>query len=287
VIEARIFEDPSTVARQVLESRLFILLVLAVCVDLLFIATELAVLASDGLAGTSVPGENLLSLRADWGIPEIWRYLKTIVVVVLFTRAYLRHSELVFGSWAFVFLLIVLDDALLIHERLGDLVGSWLSVGSGDIEAGEVGGLLIWSGLGLLALSVLVYGHQRSGDLARQVSRVFGWILGLLLFFAIGFDTLLALLSAVSGFATGAQIVEDGGELLVLSLALIATFATVGLPDLPAWFAAAPDSSPVPDKNIDLDAELVDLTDAELVEVDLVEGSEAISGVESTDEADS
>jgi len=287
VIEARIFEEPRTVARQVLESRLFILLVLAVCVDLLFIATELAVLASDGLAGTSVPGENLLSLRADWGIPEIWRYLKTIVVVVLFTRAYLRHSELVFGSWAFVFLLIVLDDALLIHERLGDLVGSWLSVGSGDIEAGEVGGLFIWSGLGLLALSVLVYGHQRSGDLARQVSRVFGWILGLLLFFAIGFDTLLALLSAVSGFATGAQIVEDGGELLVLSLALIATFATVGLPDLPAWFAAAPDSSPVPDKNIDLDAELVDLTDAELVEVDLVEGSEAISGVESTDEADS
>lgn len=287
MIEARIFEEPRTVARQVLESRLFILLVLAVCVDLLFIATELAVLASDGLAGTSVPGENLLSLRADWGIPEIWRYLKTIVVVVLFTRAYLRHSELVFGSWAFVFLLIVLDDALLIHERLGDLVGSWLSVGSGDIEAGEVGGLFIWSGLGLLALSVLVYGHQRSGDLARQVSRVFGWILGLLLFFAIGFDTLLALLSAVSGFATGAQIVEDGGELLVLSLALIATFATVGLPDLPAWFAAAPDSSPVPDKNIDLDAELVDLTDAELVEVDLVEGSEAISGVESTDEADS
>ena len=81
---------------------------------------------------------------ADRSYAEMFGYVKLASVVVLLFATYGRSKNRVYLIWAAVFAYVLLDDALLIHERLGhaiagpsaaDELGTWANSWSGSWSA--------------------------------------------------------------------------------------------------------------------------------------------------------
>jgi hypothetical protein len=157
-------------------------------------------------------------LSEDGAIPETVGYAVQGITVVLLVALAVRVRRAVFFAWAAVYLVIALDDSLRLHERgshwlvrhLPEQLASHVSQGRGE--------QLTWVLLGLLPLVAVAVTHRRARE-HRGVSRTIAVLFALLVFFAVvvdevhenfGYGTLGWVLAAV----------EDGGELLTLSLTL-------------------------------------------------------------------
>lgn len=153
----------------------------------------------------------------DGSYMEIWGYIKEAVVVVLSVWAFVRTTEMFYAAFALLFSSIFLDDALALHEK----AGAWLSDPALLGEKASLFAALLVNGLPfaivLLALMKLP-GARRAPALA---------LLGgfcLLAFFAVVVDALHEKLLGSGGGQTIAVVLEDGGELICLTL-IIATWA--------------------------------------------------------------
>ncbi|WP_146202097.1 hypothetical protein [Kocuria rosea] len=108
----------------------------------------------------------------DGSLMELFGLLQLGAAAVLLLRLGLRDSaHRVLAAWGGVFLLLIADDLLRIHERVGarlalDRLLPWL----GATTAQELGGLLFWAVSGLALGGGLVHLHRRSGARARAGS---------------------------------------------------------------------------------------------------------------------
>jgi len=204
------------------DSNLLIGLMLLVAVDIGFIA-----IYSLHDIYISLHHDNVARLSSRWHIgtdrsyAEMFGYLKMASIVVLLLATYRLSEKRMYSIWAGIFAYVLLDDALLIHERLGRAVAG----PSGSTWAYDMGQLLVWIlvGIFLLAISigalVLSSGQNRANGIL---------LLGTLL--ALGFFAVLVDLVhvIVQSWFRGADllftVVEEGGEQLVLSLAVALAF---------------------------------------------------------------
>ena len=108
----------------------------------------------------------------DGSLMEFFGLLQLGAAAVLLLRRGLWDSaHRVLAAWGGVFLLLIADDLLRIHERVGsrlalDRLLPWLRA----TTAQELGGLLFWAVSGLPLVSGLVYLHRRSVARARAES---------------------------------------------------------------------------------------------------------------------
>ncbi|WP_243369662.1 hypothetical protein [Microvirga solisilvae] len=158
-------------------------------------------------------------LDEDWGYAEIYNYLLTSACVTLLLRAFLVSGQRVYLGWAIVFAFVVLDDALMIHEWVGDHLASVAPTLPG-LRAEDTGELIGWGAASEVLLLPLVWGPRGSTQDAIGFGTVFAIIFVLLCFCAMGVDMLHVVVGAKSRFASALLgIVEDGGEMLTLALA--------------------------------------------------------------------
>ena len=121
----------------------------------------------------------LFSLQADLGLSETFQYVKEVWIVILLVMVAIGQRKWVYGSWACLFLYLLLDDSLQIHENLG----------------------------------VCLAEHFTLEPLLGLRARDFGEI-AVSAFFGIFVDMLHVALPDVPGLA----VLEDGGEMVVMSL---------------------------------------------------------------------
>jgi hypothetical protein len=123
-------------------------------------------------------------------------------------------------AWAFALVTIALDDLLELHEGFGRVIADSFALSSplgGDPVA--LAELIVWALIGSVVFAVLIVAHTRSGQEPRNRSLRISGIVGLLVFFAIGVD-------GFNSFVVGGRpnavssLIEDGGELVVMSLVL-------------------------------------------------------------------
>jgi hypothetical protein len=195
-----------------------------VAMDLLLIGlyVVLSVMARADWLIQEVPGT--FDISEDHGLPESFNYAKWFVIVTCLAATFRRTRVPLFASLATIFLLLLLDDSLRIHEQVGDRLANL----TGWDQLGE---LIAFTGLGMISLSILVPGlWNLPRDVWPQAVRFIGVLLGLALC-GVVIDLAhasIAWLGLPMGRLSdrGVGLVEDGGEMLLASLATAYGVAT-------------------------------------------------------------
>jgi hypothetical protein len=191
------------------------LLLLDAVFVLLQVGRVLALETSEGYAG--MLANPRFSLEFDRGYSEWFGYAKAIATSGVLMLLYRRRRGPAYLAWSLVFVTIMVDDAFMVHEQVGGRLVTLLDLRPGlGLRSQDFGELLVWGTMALVLLAILSLAHRVSSAGVRSDSRRLFLLLAALVFFGVGMDMAHIL---VSGWLDHAlAILEDGGELVVLSM---------------------------------------------------------------------
>ncbi len=190
------------------------LLVLFLLVDVFIVLLDVSHFITGRL------GDPFFSIDTDRGFGESFQYVKEIcVVLLLLFLAARKPSGFLYASWAIVFGCLWVDDCLMVHERLGRLVSShWGFLPVCHLRARDLGELCVLVPWGALLIGLIAVAHWLSGEAARRFSRGLFLLFVLLIVFGVVGDPLHSILTySFWGDAIGSKV-EDGGEMVMMSL---------------------------------------------------------------------
>jgi hypothetical protein len=175
-----------------------------------------------------------LRITQDGALPEEFNYLKWAVISISLAWLALRDHWLAPLGWALVFAMILADDSLQLHERLGATLSSLPSLpSSAYFFAYDLGEMLAFGAMGLVAFGVATLLFLRSRAAGRALTLRYSAILIVLGCFGVGVD---AVHEVVSHMTQGTSLstvlsqlfgmIEEGGEMVVGSFAVAMTLTT-------------------------------------------------------------
>lgn len=154
-------------------------------------------------------------LERDNGWAERYQYAKALAVAVLLWRRAGRGAA-VLRVWSLMFLFFAADDAFRLHERMG---GAWLG-GKLAMDHGYDYGQVLYAGAVASGFGLALHCFWRR---AEEASRRTSWRLvmavALLGGAGVGVDFIHSVFNPARLEAT-LVLLEDGGELVAMSLAL-------------------------------------------------------------------
>ena len=222
---------------------------------LIFDAVIIGIYIAYGVLDVLVTGEEVphfWRISEDFSASEILNYLKWFFICTGLGYVFMRTHIALYLSYSIVFLLVLMDDALQLHERGGAWLVQMMDIGSAfGLRGQDFGELAVWGALGVVVVAVLIAGCWNVSQDARKYGAYLHLVLGGLVATAIGFDMLNAVdgvfdNTTVRRIITGIlTIAEDGGEMIVGS------FACFGVAALLARYVFSGKSDPlkVPDKH--------------------------------------
>jgi hypothetical protein len=164
---------------------------------------------------------DLFRIDRDASLAEWFNYLQATFCIVLLLGVFRATRQPLYAAWAVVFLVVVVDDSLMIHERAGHYLVSMLGIPTlPGLRPHESGELLVWAIIGSVLLGILWWGFARSGRNARAAGGVLALAFAALVFCAIGIDMFhVAFSQTGTGLYALLAVLEDGGEMLSIGLA--------------------------------------------------------------------
>jgi hypothetical protein len=167
---------------------------------------------------TGILDDVRFSLAKDRGYSEWWQYAKTVGACILLGVLALRLRALVLAAWALALAYIVLDDALLVHERVGLRTKEWF----GDFEVygftpDDLADLVFTGVVGAMIVGLLAVAHWKARGNPRRISTGMFVLVVLFAVASIGMDAVGALYESTRFNPLG-TLLEDGGELIVMSV---------------------------------------------------------------------
>jgi hypothetical protein len=201
------------------------LLLLCVVTDLFLIGLH-GVYISSGL----IDDPNY-SIAAERGFGETFGYVKEGWIVLILAGLAFVRDRWTYGAWAFLFGVLMVDDVYGVRERIGIGIGQVLGLSpTFGLRPQDFGEVFVAALLGL-ALVPIVIAFRRSRGPVRAFSRSMLVLLAALVVFVVAVDVVHALMPPYSRSEAVFGTIEDGGEMLVLSLMLRVALAT--------WFQSA------------------------------------------------
>jgi len=189
------------------------LLICLLVVDMLFILAHV-ITESMGYSET-----RSFNLGYDGGFPELFQYLKFLIIVVSLAFLTFGHKKHSYIPWFILFFMLGIDDALGIHERFGwqfaNRLGLDPAFGLRAIDLGELTYFLI---VGMLFLSVLAVFYLRGSTHFKRTCWDILLLFGPLVFFGVGIDMLHSYFESQPIAESILLVLEDGGEMIALSL---------------------------------------------------------------------
>lgn len=191
-----------------------VFLVMLLCTDLMFIALHLV------HTHTAYIPSGIYSIEQDKGHAEVFQYTKLFWIAILLTIALFKKTSLTNFSWLLVFAYVLFDDALSIHEKAGLAISNLLVfTGEFGLRPQDWGELLVTGIIGLLLLVPVAIGYARGDAHEKTYSRTLVVLLGMLALFGVGIDMLHSMTNVDQW-----SLVEDGGEMIVVSVVLYYIF---------------------------------------------------------------
>lgn len=173
-----------------------------------------------------------MDLAHDHSISERFGYFKWGLIVVLLGWCFAKTREWLKAALAVGFLLLLADDALRLHERIGRFFANRFDLSLVPfLRDQDVGEYLSFAIIGLVMAVLLAVGMYQASAADRQIGRQY--ILLLLALILVGgfLDLVLVTLRltlaatiATSLLLMVVEAAEDGGEMVVSSLTLGFTF---------------------------------------------------------------
>jgi hypothetical protein len=166
-----------------------------------------------------VPWEFHLGRQASY--PEQFQYLKWLASTLLCAFAFAR----LYLAWAALFLYLLLDDSLEIHEALGPVIAELLERGPAyGLRGKDFGEILVSLGAASLVLGSIALCYWRSRDrTARALTLALQPWLAVLALCGIGVDVakrIMRVFYDTEWSAMIAGVVEDGGEMIAVAYAV-------------------------------------------------------------------
>lgn len=195
-----------------------IFLLLLLLTDALFIGLYLLWRGGQAVSILDVLPDGAYDLEEDGSPSEIFGYVKEYWIALMFVLIAFLRSERSYLAWAAILTFILLDDVVMVHERLGTQIAELLpSAGVFGLHAQDAGELVAAGLVGGVLLLVLVVADTWSSAEFRAVSRQVAVLLVLLFVIAVLLDALHSLIGNLYT-STIVAALEDGGELVVMSL---------------------------------------------------------------------
>lgn len=166
---------------------------------------------------------DLFNLGQDDSIAEIGNFVKWGVMVALLAFAAWRLREPVYAALSLGFLVLLADDSLQIHERVGGMLHPHVMAltGTGWNVATALAEQVYWAAVGSVLAILTVLAAMRSSPQARRILwPVTGLIFGLGVC-GIVFDFFHHISGSQTLMAGLMTILEDGGEMLFISGLLV------------------------------------------------------------------
>lgn len=189
---------------------------------LLLTAGAVLILLHVSLKVVGEPANMMFDLAFDRGYGEFFQYVQTIWAGAMLVLLAARRRAPVFAAWAAVCGFLLLDDWLQLHEWFGPVFASIIGQGQSAVIVGE----LIWLGtVGALLFAGVAPLHLRAREEALRVSAVLVVLFGLLVLFGVVVDAVHHAFLEHPVLAGPLALLEDGGELIVMSLIVSFLFA--------------------------------------------------------------
>lgn len=183
--------------------------------DAAFILTHIALRLTGAL--DTYP---MFALYLDGGYPEYYQYAKEAWICIAFCIAAVTTREYRYLAWSALFCFLLLDDSLGIHEVIGTALATGWSLsahlGVRGQDFGEIAAMALTGGVLLMALGVCYW--RGSAEFKKASSHLFG-ILAIIIFFGVFVDSLHFLYEINWKVSLVAVVIEDGGEMIGMSLA--------------------------------------------------------------------
>lgn len=191
-------------------------LTLLVTVDLAFVIVHCWSIAADS-------PNLLLRVDMDRSYPEVYQAIKYVFLSVLIVACAMHYRSWRIGLWLVVTGYFFLDDIMMLREKPAiELMDRWdlpLLPGLRALDTAEL--ILIAAAAGLIVIPLLL-GYLTGGCSSRRFYRVLGLFTLLLVVFGVGVDMLHVLV--MHGGLDLVSLLEDGGEMIVVSLMTAAAF---------------------------------------------------------------
>jgi hypothetical protein len=168
---------------------------------------------------------DIFSLEKDRGYSEIFQYVKEYWSALLLGLLAIQARSLLYLSWSVLFFYLLLDDSVQIHENLGVLISSKFSFPAiFNLRAVDLGELAVFALVSLFFLIAIGINYRLGDRLSREVSKSLIILLFALAVFGVVLDMLHVVFS--TPFLDPLLIlVEDGGELIIMSLIVCFVFS--------------------------------------------------------------
>lgn len=192
-----------------------IFLVILLCADFIFFILH--------SVNSIIPSvyDPLYSLEVDKGYPEMFQYIKWFWIAILMVYLSRKNHSVVYLAWGIVFAYFLLDDALIIHEKVGfyfaDNFEFTPPLGLRLNDVGELAASII---AGIFLGSIILMAYLKGNKVFRKMSHDLILLILCLVFFGIIVDLSIYLFNLKGKMMEVMGFIEDAGEMLITSLIL-------------------------------------------------------------------
>lgn len=160
----------------------------------------------------------LWHLGSEGSVPEVFNYLKWALLAVVLAATSRRYADPLLAVLAALFLVVLLDDSLQLHERAGGMIAGFF--GTDDNLAQVTGEVAYWLATAAVFVVLIFFGWRASSPDIRRAVLPLAVLFGGVAMCGAGFDVLQALSRSGSLFSAALGILEDGGEMAFASAQL-------------------------------------------------------------------
>jgi hypothetical protein len=158
----------------------------------------------------------MLDISNDGGYAEMFQYLKEFWIALLLARAAMLRRDRWLWLWSAVFAYVLLDDAASLHERAGNWLAAHGGVGAAyGAEAKDIGQLLFFACAASACAGAVIALRRFMPAPPMAPHKALLLLFAGLVFFGVGVDLLHSILAPLG--VRGLGVIEDGGEMLVMS----------------------------------------------------------------------
>lgn len=197
-----------------------LLLFLLLSVDCAFIVIHVATRIERHLLNARLQlNYDLLSITTDGGYPELYQYVKYfwLIILTLYLSKVTQGPRYI--AWTVLFAYFLCDDAFSIHEKVGAIIGGGFNFSPPlNLRLQDVGELAVTVMAGIVLLPLHLWSYSGGSRAYKKISQDLLLLVCAFVFFGVFVDMVHQAIHVGWQVEFLMGIIEDGGEMVVLSI---------------------------------------------------------------------